>query len=474
MSNSIAETTTSSATFRGIQLENGAAEYRGIRYATASRFNPPVDVVETGVVDAVAFGPICPQLPGALETMVSVVEEMNEDCHFLNVYVPSGTTPKMNLPVLVWIHGGAYTNGSGSLSWYNGTSLASRQCIVVTVNYRLGIFGFLGDGNLGTQDMVSALRWVNKNISSFGGDAANVTIFGESAGGSAVISLMACDAAKSLFHHVWALSPSIGQLRDIESANHWLKQNLTVAKVSSVDEFQSLTTEQLLSIQGQVLTLSSKNFDMYTPTAGGAMLDADILSRAASDERPVVIGTNRDENKLWSAFDTSLDNASTDHWDKFLNDTFHGRAGRAKDAYESLRPGDSVKNLCSAVQTDVSFRSRAISLAERRAVNGSPTWMYWFTWQSPAFGGILGCCHALDIPFAFDNLHQDGAEMFTGPGEDRQGLATSFAGFIAEFAQQAAAPWKQYDLNTRTTMVIDASCTTVEDPESDIRVLFAS
>lgn len=473
MSNEIAEVKTPAATYRGVKLSNGSAEFRGIRFATAGRFQAPTDANENGIVDAMEYKPICPQLPGSLETMVSVVEEMNEDCHFLNVYTPSSASATTKLPVLVWIHGGAYTNGSGSLSWYNGTSLASRDCIVVTVNYRLGIFGFLGNSNLGTQDMVSSLRWVNKNISAFGGDPSNVTIFGESAGGSAVISLMACDAAKNLFHKVWAFSPSIGQLRDQASAEHWLQQNLSTAKVASVEELATKSTEELLEVQKQVITMTSKNFDMYSPTTAGTLLDTDILGRAASDKRPLVIGTNRDENKLWSAFDTSLDSAPRDHWVDFAKNAFGDRADAAISAYESLRPGESVKNLCSAVQTDTSFRSRALSLAEQRADSQSPTWMYWFTWQSPAFGGILGCCHALDIPFAFDNLHQDGAELFTGSGDERQAIASNFADFVAGFASTSEAKWAQYNTATRTTMVIDAECSVVNDPEAPIRLLFA-
>lgn len=473
MSSETSTAITPTGSISGIRLPSGAAEYRGIRYANAGRFKAPIDVLENGQVDASAYQPICPQLPGALETMVSVVEPMNEDCTFLNVYTPSGATDQSRLPVLFWIHGGAYTNGSGSLSWYNGSSLATRDCVVVTINYRLGVFGFLGDANLGLHDMVSALRWVQRNIASFGGDANNVTIFGESAGGSALVALMACEPASGLFHKVWAMSPSIGQLRDQMSAQHWKTQFLEIVKAQSIDDLANLTTDQLLAAQAELLTRPSTNFDMFTPTAAGDLLSSDILQTAANNPVPFVVGTNRDENKLWTAFDATLNDAGQDHWTQVLEKQFGAKASDAKKAYEALRPGDSVKDLCSAVQTDVSFRSRAISLAERRSANGMPTWMYWFTWQSPAFGGILGCCHALDIPFAFDNLHQDGANMFTGEGPERVHIASTFAHHISAFAKSSKADWPAYDQEARLTLEINESTEVLSDPESEIRVLFS-
>jgi para-nitrobenzyl esterase len=473
MSSDTTSVLTPTGTITGQLLPSAAAEFRGIRYATTQRFQSPVDVVENGSVDALSYQPICPQLPGALEAMVSVVEPMSEDCTFLNVYVPAGVTNQSKLPVLFWIHGGAYTNGSGSLSWYNGSSLATRDCVVVTINYRLGVFGFLGQSNLGIQDMVSALRWVQRNIASFGGDTNNVTIFGESAGGSALVALMACDSAAGLFHKVWAMSPSIGQLRDQNSADNWKTQFLDIVKAKSIDELAILTTDQLLAAQAELLTRPSTNFDMFTPTAAGELLSHDILESAANNPVPFVVGTNRDENKLWTAFDATLNDAGQEHWTQVLEKQFGAKSSDAKKAYEALRAGDSVKDLCSALQTDVSFRSRAISLAERRADAETATWMYWFTWQSPAFGGILGCCHALDIPFAFDNLNQDGANMFTGDGPERAHVAATFADNIAGFAKTSQAAWPAYDRQDRSTLEINESTEVLSDPESEIRILFS-
>ena len=186
---------------QGLHQPDGSAEYLGIRYATAERFRAPVDhETWSGIVQADTYGHMSPQVPGTLETLLGFSgDDMSEDCHFLNVYTPPDCAPDSGLPVLFWIHGGAYLNGAGSLTWYHGARLAARGSIVVTINYRLGALGFLGDGNYGLLDMISALRWTHRNISSFGGNQNNVTIFGESAGGSAVLSLMASSDATPFF-----------------------------------------------------------------------------------------------------------------------------------------------------------------------------------------------------------------------------------------------------------------------------------
>lgn len=465
---------TAAGSIRGVLRADGGREFRGIRYANAQRFCAPTDVVSYETeFDATSFGPICPQMPGSLEMMIGEQEKMDEDCFFLNVFAPSKTLPSAKpLPVLFWIHGGAFTNGSGSMPWYNGSSLASRGAIVVTINYRLGSFGFLGRSNLGILDMISALRWTQRNISSFGGNPDNVTIFGESAGGSAVVSLLACPEAQSLFSKAWSLSPSIGQLRDGISADRWEQSFLDAAEVSDIDNAKLLSVDSLLAAQSKVLTMPSTGFDMFSPTEGGAALDSNILQSASQNKKCLVVGTNKDENKLWSAFDPSLDNATQEHWEKFTQQTFGDLAGEARTNYEVVRPGESIKNLCSAVQTDIAFRQRAQSLAEDRTQSASPTWMYWFTWPTPAFGDILGCCHALDIPFVFDNLHQNGAEMFTGNSDNRTSVADEFAGQLLSFATNGKPNWPEFNLDKRETFVIDIECKVASDPEPSIRLLF--
>ena len=445
----------------------------GIRYATADRFEPPVLVPfdpETGV--AGASGPVCPQVPGMLERLLGIdTSSMDEDCLFLDVFAPADAQPGADLPVLVWIHGGAYLNGAGSIAWYDGSRLAARGQVVVTINYRLGALGFIGGGNWGTLDQICALEWVNRHIAAFGGDPGNVTIFGESAGGSAVLSLLAAPAAAGLFHRVWAMSPSINQLRTLGRADEWADEFFRAAGVAGLDEARGLPIDSVLAAQAEVIAMPSTGYDMFSPAAGGAGLADDVLAAAAANPVPVSIGTNRDESLLFLAFDPALASAGDDRWAEHLEQQFGADADRARAAYEAARPGASTVARIAAVQTDVTFRRPAQRLAEARAEAGALTWMYWFTWASPALGGILGSAHALDIPFAFDNVHAPGAEMMLGDGPELPALAARFADEITAFAAAGEAGWPRFDSVQRATLRFDATFELLHDPEPELRQL---
>ncbi|MFM8856021.1 MAG: carboxylesterase/lipase family protein [Actinomycetota bacterium] len=448
--------------------------YYGIRFARATRFEAPVREPFAGVPTAEGVaGPMAPQVPGMLERLLGGAEIVtDEDCLFLNVFTPTNAHEGSTLPVLVWIHGGAYLNGSGSGPWYEGSQLARRGTVVVTINYRLGALGFLGADNWGTLDQICALEWVRDNIGAFGGDAGNVTIFGESAGGSAVLSLMAAPSAAGLFHRVVAQSPSIRQLRTVDVAHEWERAFLDKAGASTRDDLRSLPVDQILAAQSEVIRMESRNYDMFSPAAGGSGLADDILKGAATNPVPLVIGTTRDESRLFTMFDPQFANCDADQWNGFLTNYFADRSADARSVFETHREGCSPAQLVAAVQTEHSFRQPAISLAEQRALAGSPTWMYWFTWASTAFGGILGSCHALDIPFAFDNLDAPGIDTLLGEHVGKQGIATRFADEITEFAAKGHAAWPSYDPMTRATLRIDEVCEVLDDPESAIRNLF--
>ncbi|MFM2077032.1 MAG: hypothetical protein RJA49_922 [Actinomycetota bacterium] len=451
----------------------GIVRHLGIRFATAARFEAPVLVP----FDAAAgpwdhAGPMSPQVPGMMESLLGLdASSMSEDCLFLDVFAPEGAGPGSNLPVLYWIHGGAYINGTGSTPWYDGSRLASRGHVVVTINYRLGAVGFLGAGNWGTLDQICGLEWVQANIAAFGGDPGNVTIFGESAGGSAVVSLLAAPTAQGLFHKAWAMSPSIRQLRTLEQADTWATAFFSAAGVAGLDEARALPLEKLLEAQAAVLAMPNTEYEMFTPTAGGLGLPADLLAAAAANPVPLSIGTNRDENLLFLAFDPRYSNADAGTWAEHAAQQFGERAAEAQAAYEAARPGATPLGLIGAAQTDRVFRRPAQQLAEARAQAGNPTWAYWFTWASPAFGGILGSAHALDIPFAFDNLAAPGIEMLLGDGPERQAIATRFADEISSFSAKGAPSWAAFDLSERATLRIDATVELLHDPEPELRLL---
>jgi len=467
---------TPAGSIRGNSRPDGGCEFLGIRFAHADRLMPPRDITSwDGELDATKFGPICPQVPGMLESMLGFDgSNMSEDCLNLNVFTHNTPTGATKLPVLVWIHGGAFTNGSGSIPWYHGSAIASRGAVVVSINYRLGAFGFLGTGNYGTLDMISALRWVQRNIAAFDGDANNVTIFGESAGGSAVVSLMSSPDAAGLFHKVWAMSPSIGQLRTLPRAQELQTQFLELAEVSSLDEVRAMPLDDMLAVQAKHMALPAANFDFFTPTAGGEALPFDILSAAAQSPLPLVLGSNHDEDRLWSAFDPVQAEFGQSDWERVSGEVFGDRASDARAVYEKLRPTETPKQLISSVRTDTAFRQRAQRLAEQHANHSNPTWMYWFTWATPAFGGILGSCHALDVPFAFDNLSAPGTDMLTGDGVERAGIAKRFADEIVQFAKASNPTWPAFNLGSRQTLEINAEMNVLTDPEGEIRSLFVN
>lgn len=459
---------------RGLTRADGAVEFRGLRYATAERFSPPVDLIGAGdVVDADAWGPLCPQNPGFLEVMAGYdPSTADENCLLLNVFVPQGADASAKLPVLFWIHGGAFLTGGGSLAWYHGGNLAMRGAVVVTINYRLGVLGYLGGSNLGTLDQISALRWVSRNISSFGGDPGNVTVFGESAGGSAIVALMAAPEAAGLFHRAWAMSPSIGQLRGARRGDEAQSELLEIAGVNSVAELATLSVDALLAAQASLVTRPSRGYDHFSPTGGGQGLPHDVVDAAARCPVPLVIGTTRDENKLFSAFDDTARAATETDLQRTFDETFGERSAQARAVYAELRGGEPLE-MISAVATDVAFRQPAIRLASQRVATNMPTWMYWFTHSSTAFGGRFGSCHALDLPFAFGTLDAEGAAALTGESAHHAAVAERFGHELTSLATHGHPSWAQYDLDMRHTLEIAADPTLLSDPEGAVRTLFS-
>jgi len=177
---------------------------------------------------------------------------------------------------------------------------------------------------------------------------------------------------------------------------------------------------------------------------------------------------------LWSAFDPVQAEFGQHDWERVSGEVFGHCAADARAVYEKLRPTESPRQLISSVRTDTAFRQRAQRLAEAHTAAGNPTWMYWFTWATPAFGGVLGSCHALDIPFAFDNLSAPGTDMLTGDGAERAGIAKRFADEIAQFAKSSTPSWPAFDLADRSTLEINAEIAVLNDPEKEIREIYLS
>jgi para-nitrobenzyl esterase len=475
---------------RGEVRAGGVNVFKGIPYASAARFAPPRAVTPwTGVRDAVEFGPQAPQIPGFLEQAFGLADwPMSEDCLSLNVWSPDADATAAR-PVLIWIHGGAFTNGSGAVPWYDGDAFARHGTVLVTINYRLGALGFthLGDlagerfatsGNLGLLDQVAALGWVQDNITSFGGDPANVTVFGESAGGASVAALMTCPAAAGRFGGAIAESAAFLQLRSRDEATRAAERLLAALGLEPGDAASLLDVpvDRLLAAQSDAFT-GPELFTAFAPTPDGTVLPAPVTEALAAGVGagiPLVLGTNRDELYLFTALDGR--STSLDH-DGLLSLARRYAGDGSTDlvaAYGAARPGVTPGQLAASIAGDDAFWLPAVRVAEGRANRGAPTWMYRFDWATPAFGGLLGACHGIEIPFVFHTLDASGAPAFLGDGPERAGIADALHGAWVQFATSADPGWPRYDIDRRATMRFDAASEVVDDPDSELRLRWPS
>jgi para-nitrobenzyl esterase len=486
--------TTLGGQIRGERNDRGVTVFKGVPYAAAPigphRFRPPLPHPGwEGVRDALTIGNVGPQ-NGSMEAMMQGgdMPPQSEDCLFLNVWTPA--CDNRARPVMVWIHGGSYVTGSGSNPWYAGDSLASEgDVVVVTANYRIGAFGFchLADvggerfaasGNLGLLDQTAVLQWVRDNIANFGGNAANVTVFGESAGGGSVLALLAAPAAAGLFHKAIVQSASIGQFRSRERADAAARHLLDELGIAHdrAEDLLDRSTEDIIAAQVAVEAWPH-GIDAFAPTPDGVVLPDGVIeairSGSATPNVAVMIGTNLDEMRLFTAFDPA--NASLDE-DAVLaraaTDIDPDAARSLTDAYRAARPGATWGQIASTLATEHTFHQPAIGVAAARAQHGYPTWMYRFTWQSPAFGGIFGSSHAMEIPFVFGALAHPGAVMLTGDGEDRHAVSKAMQQSWLAFAHHGDPGWAPYDTDRRSTMIFNSECVVQNDPEGDLRRLW--
>lgn len=460
-----------SGSFFGSKFNEKVDEFLGIRFAHAERFHAPIDIEKySEVVKAKSFGPQSPQVPGFMEEILNTKQlPTSEDCLYLNIWKPS--VVKTPLPVLFWIHGGAYTNGTAATSWYHGANLVQLgEVIVVSVNYRLGPFGFIGENNLGLLDQISALRWVKRNIESFGGDPDNVTIFGESAGGSSVVALTASPLTKGLITKAWAMSPSLLQLRSRAEADEAMSAFFEIARVDSLNGLKTLTAQQIVDATAQMFLNVENYISTFSPTRGGSGLPEDVYDASAKSDLPLIVGTNRDENRLWAVLNPQpLDEAgATEYFEKAFADSATG----AWTTYGQLSQNPSPAQMVAAMQTDQHFRVPAWQLCDTRSKIGAETWMYWFTWPTPIFDGVLGCCHALDLPFMFSNLDKPNVELFTGTSPVRSKISGHFTTELLKFAKTGKVSWPTYETSARKTLRIDEDVEVLTDPDPVIRKLW--
>jgi para-nitrobenzyl esterase len=496
------ETTTRQGRVAG-ERTGDVTVFRGIPYGAptggAARFAPPRPPEPwDGVRPCLRFGPTAPQNPSALEQMLGADGEAgSEDCLSLNVFTPGCDTA--GRAVMVWIHGGGFLTGTGSIPWYDGTRLAQRDVVVVTINYRLGVLGFLhlddmaggfeGSGNAGLLDQVAALEWVRDNIAAFGGDPGRVTVFGESAGAMSVATLLGVPAARGLFQRAILQSGAGAHVHQPEVATAVAQKFLAEVGLDAGDaaRLRDVPVAELLAAQRRLAESTSFEDGLpLQPVVDGLVLpDRPTRAVAAGHAAGVdiLIGTTAEEMNLFLLLDPTmaeLDEASlSDRADARFVPSGR-RPGEALEVYRRDRPDAPARDVLCALLTDHTFRIPALRLAEAQLDHHPGVWSYLFTYASPAFGGLLGSCHALDVPFVWDNLDARGAAMFAGEADDgvralaRQ-MADAWVAFAVDGAPAAAGlpEWPRYDRDRRATMRLDRpEAEVVDDPGRHERELW--
>ncbi|MEW2355515.1 carboxylesterase family protein [Spirillospora sp. NPDC029432] len=381
----IAETT--AGPVRGVP-DGPVTAYLGIPYARAGRFAAPRPVPAwNGVRDASSPGPAAPQPPSRLERVMGAFHvPQAEDCLSLNVWAPPGG----GHPVLVFVHGGGFTSGSGGLAWYGGAELAAGL-VVVTVNYRLGVLGFLrapgvSDGNLGLHDQLSALAWVRDNIAAFGGDPGNVTVAGQSAGAQSILALLAGGRARGLFRRAILQSTPAGMApdspADAERNGRLLLEHL------GTDPFDA-PVDDLLAAQGAVARGTAAPLSPVPPfqLVAGGLVPEDLT--AAPGDVEILMGTTRDEAAAFFAGDPRAAAMRPDELERTAARWF-GDPGRATPG------GRTADRIAADMVTDHMFREPARRLARTLTDSGNAPWLYRFDWDP---GGPYGACHCIELPF---------------------------------------------------------------------------
>jgi para-nitrobenzyl esterase len=484
---------TSGGLVRGA-VKRGVRVWRGIPFAAAPtgerRFRAPEPAPPwRDERDATRFGPVAVQARDPSSAMLSGLSEktqIDEDCLNLNVTAPADDGELR--PVIVWIHGGAFIFGAGSMPLYDATSFAAEHgLVVVTINYRLGVLGFLflGDlapgyeaGNVGLLDQVAALRWVKENIAGFGGDPDRVTVMGESAGAVSIAHLLAMPAARGLFQRAILESgaqPLSPTTRDDATA---IARRFLDELGTDVAGLARTPADRLLAVQDGLVR--AKGLQAFFPSIDGVTVPRppiELAREGADVDVPLLMGSNKDEWNLFELFLGELGVAPVDRALRArLGDTAHDAMIAA---YAEARADRSTARARVDLIGDGVFRIPMIRLAEARA-DRAPVWFYRFDFASTNFGGRLGAAHALELPFVWNVLDNPVAPMLLGPDavEPGRALAAAIHGAWAAFVRgdEPAAlglpAWPRYDASRRATMLLDRITTVEDDPGGAVRALW--
>lgn len=488
---------------RGVD-DGTVKSWRGVRYAA-----PPVGELRwrapepperwTEIADASAVGPACPQ-PTDPRIPIDLGAPQGDDCLVLNVWASSDIEPGDAKPVMVWVHGGAYVLGSASQTLYRGRELArSGDVVIVTVNYRLGAFGFLDlssfntdrtrfESNLGLRDVLSALQWVRANIAAFGGDPGRVTLFGESAGAGIVTTLLASPAAAGLFSAAIAQSSPVTSVYDASRSRGIARQFLDTLGVG-IDEVDRLPVAPM----SQLLVASKRLFDevpvqtpgtlAYAPIVDGDLVpDYPVAVARAGGTHPVplIIGTNKHEAALFRFMKSPLmpitPIAIKAMFDQIAEEQPDLRIPSEAELGSAYRGRGKTPGM--GVARDIGFRMPSIWFAEGHSAV-APVFTYRFDWSTPMLRLIrLGAAHATELPYVWGNLVAGSKDPTFKLGGLKTGTAVSerirtrwlnFASGGEPLGPAGEPRWRPYRDGDRATLMIDKRDTVVEDPDRPLR-----
>ncbi|MCX4403948.1 carboxylesterase family protein [Streptomyces sp. NBC_01764] len=484
--------TTAQGAVRGLRQEDGTAAFLNIPYAApplgAGRFAPPEPHEPWGGVrDATVPGPNAPQSERKLGSIdmapyFGTGWSRGEDYLTVNVWTPA--VAQSDLPVMVFVHGGGFVAGSTRSAMYDGSAFARDGVVLVTLNYRLGIAGFLdlpgAPANRGLLDVVAALRWVRENIAGFGGDPDNVTLFGQSAGATVVGGVLATAEATGLFRRAIVQSGSgLGAFSTEQAARVTAAAAEALSIEPHVDAFADISDERLVEAASQLAGI-----DLQTETHGDPLIGlspfslvldtqpaASVAAGLAADV-DLLVGTNTEEGNLYLVPVGKYATSTAADVDEAAARS-HPDPARLVETYRKSRPEASYAELRSAIMADALFGAGSRALAGAHAAHPeSATYAYEFAWRSQALDGELGATHAVELPFVFDLADRpelNGPSALLGPDKPPADLADRMHETWIRFAATGDPGWDPYDTERRATMHIDAEWTQIDDPRSQER-----